>query len=156
MEVRDSHRKFAVECFNRVWELLEKTDRTDQECDEMIHAAHASRYHWGVVGEPVNFARGDWQISRVYAVLGRPESALYHGERCLAVCRAHEVDDFDLAFAHEALARAYAAAGDAERSSEYFTQAEQLGSEIRDADDRDAYFAELRSGPWFGLPCGPG
>ena len=24
----------------------------------MIHAAHASRYHWGEVGEPVNLARG--------------------------------------------------------------------------------------------------
>ena len=42
----------------------------------MLHAAHASRFHWGEVGEPVNFARGEWQISRVYAVLGRPEPAI--------------------------------------------------------------------------------
>ena len=69
-------RQLAVDLFNHVWTLLEKTDRTPMQDDEMLHAAHASRYHWGEVGEPVNFARGEWQCSRVYAVLGRAEPAL--------------------------------------------------------------------------------
>jgi len=41
----------------------------------MIHAAHASRFHWGEIGKPINLGRGEWQISRVYSVLNRPESA---------------------------------------------------------------------------------
>ena len=66
-------RRLAAGLFNRVWELLEKADRTADDDDEMVNAAHASRYHWGETGEPVHRARGDWQCSRVYAVLGRPE-----------------------------------------------------------------------------------
>ena len=31
----------------------------------MIHAAHASRYHWSQVGTKANLARGEWQVSRV-------------------------------------------------------------------------------------------
>lgn len=43
----DTHTQSAKELFNLVWELLEKTTRTQEETDQMIHAAHASRYHWG-------------------------------------------------------------------------------------------------------------
>ncbi len=39
---------------------------------------HTGRYHWRRAGEPVPYARGEWQCSRVYAVLGRSEPALHH------------------------------------------------------------------------------
>src|ERR1700693_6097609 len=55
---------------------MDKPDRTRDEEDEMLHAAHASRYHWGVVGQAENRARGEWQISRVYTVLGRGGAAV--------------------------------------------------------------------------------
>ena len=82
-----TRRQLAKDLFNHTWTLLEKTDRTPAEDDEMIHSAHASRYHWGEVGvgEPVNLARGEWQCSRVYAVLGRAEPALWHARRCVAL-----------------------------------------------------------------------
>src|SRR5690606_16440823 len=104
------HRRLAAELFNRVWSLLEQPDRDQAADDTMLHAAHASRFHWGEVGTPVNLARGEWQISRVYAVLGRAEPALHHARRCLEICEAHGIGDFDLAFAYEALARASAVA----------------------------------------------
>src|SRR5690606_26488099 len=63
------HRQLAVDLFNHAWTLLELPDRTPMQDDEMLHAAHASRHHWGVVGEPVNLVRGEWQCARVYAVL---------------------------------------------------------------------------------------
>ena len=69
-------KQLAKDLFNHVWTLLEKERRTTAEDDEMIHAAHASRYHWGKVGEPVNLARGEWQCSRVYAVLGRVDDVM--------------------------------------------------------------------------------
>ena len=42
--------------------------RSREDDDRMIHAAHASRFHWGEAPEckPENLARGDWQVSRVY------------------------------------------------------------------------------------------
>ena len=106
-----TERQVAVDLFNHVWTLLETPDRTPMQDDEMLHAAHASRHHWGKVGKPVNLARGEWQCSRVYAVLGRPEPALWHGRRCVALCEEHGIGDFDIAFGWEAIARAEAVAG---------------------------------------------
>jgi tetratricopeptide (TPR) repeat protein len=62
---------------------------------------------------PAHLARGEWLISRVYAVLQRPEPALYHARRVLDLCQDNGIGDFDLAFAYEALARAHATAGGA-------------------------------------------
>src|SRR3954468_10384571 len=41
-----AHRRSGVDLFNYTWTLIEKADRTEAETDEMIHAAHASRWHW--------------------------------------------------------------------------------------------------------------
>lgn len=70
---QECHRKFAVNSFNLVWSLLDKKDRTKEEDDKMVHAAHASRFHWGEIGTAVGFERGEWQISRVYSVLNKPQ-----------------------------------------------------------------------------------
>ena len=51
---KEAHRKFAVDCFNLVWNLMEKKDRTKQDDDRMMHVAHASRFHWGEIGTPWN------------------------------------------------------------------------------------------------------
>jgi len=83
------HKRFAVKLNNRVWELLSKPDRTEQENEEMVHASHASHFHWSKVGKPVNLQRGEWLISHVYAVLNRAESALYHAQKCLALTDEH-------------------------------------------------------------------
>ena len=85
---QEQHKAFAVECFNLVWGLLDKADRTAEDDERMVHAAHASRFHWGEIGTPLEFARGEWQISRVYAVLGRSEAALHHAQRSLDLCEA--------------------------------------------------------------------
>ena len=71
---RDWHKNEAVRCFNSTWDLLEKTDRTEAENRQMIHMAHASRFHWGEIGTPLQFGRGEWQVSRVYATLDMGEN----------------------------------------------------------------------------------
>ena len=78
-----ARRRLGVELFNFVSTLIEKADRTTAEADQMIHAAHASRHHWGHAGTNANLGRGEWQIARVYAVLGRAEPARWHAARCL-------------------------------------------------------------------------
>src|SRR5262245_7614484 len=115
----DTRRQLAASLFNRVWTLLDTQDRTPEQDDEMVHAAHASRYHWGELETGARLARGEWQCSRVYAVLGRAEPALHHAQRCLAICEAEGIGDFDLAFANEALARASHVAGRPEDTREY-------------------------------------
>lgn len=128
---------------------MEQENRTAEDDDRMIHAAHASRYHWGQVPEatPANLARGEWQISRVYTVLGRAEPALHRTRRVLAICERGGVEDWDLAFALEALARAYAVAGDAARARQYTDRALAAAGDILDEADRALVLADLETIP---------
>jgi hypothetical protein len=100
-------RLLAAQLFNETWRLLELESRNRDDDDRMIHTAHASRCHWGQVPgvTPAHLARGEWQISRVYAVLGRAEPALHHARRVLDLCQENGIGDWDLAFSYEALAR---------------------------------------------------
>ncbi len=141
------HRRMAAQLFNSTWDLLLKKRRTKEESNTMIHMAHASRYHWGVVGGPQQLAIGEWQISRVYAALRRPEPALFHAERCLEICEAHEVGDFPLAYAYEALARAFAIAGKSRERAACLKLARAAGAKIRKKDDRELFVKDLRTVP---------
>ena len=140
-------RKTAADLFNYTWTLLEKADRTERETDLMVHAAHASRFMWEDIGEPVNHARGEWQIARVYAVADRPEPALHHARRCLQIVEEHGVGDFDLACAYEALARAHATAGEREAAARYEALGREAAARIEEADDRELVVADLDSLP---------
>lgn len=137
------HRRLAADGFNAVWALLDKAERTREEDDEMIHTAHASRYHWGKVGTAVNLSRGEWQISRVYAVLKRYESAQAHAQRCLELCQENAIGDFDLAFAYEALARAAALGGTDEERDIYLEKAQEAAQDIAEEDDRALLLSDL-------------
>lgn len=146
-QVRATHRKFAVDCFNGTWDLLDKSDRNTQEDFDMIHMAHASRFHWGKIGTPLEFARGDWQISRVYAVLGMGEVARLYAQNSLEHCLANGIGDFDLAFAYEALARASSASGKPEELARFLELATQAGDRIGAEDDRTYFFQQLKTIP---------
>jgi hypothetical protein len=132
-----NHRQLGVDLFNEVWRLMES--REDDE--RMLRAAHASAYHWAEAPEcePKNRARSEWQLSRVYTVFGRAEPALHHAQRCLAICEANpdNMEDWDLPFAYEALARAYRVAGIDEEAARCQQRARELGEQIADAEDRE-------------------
>ena len=140
------HRSLGVALYNDTWRLLEK-ERTPEEDDELLHQAHASAYHWGKAPEcePKNRARGEWLCSRVYSVLGRPEPALHHAERCLSITEAspRTMDEFDQPFAYEALARAHAVAGNPEEAARYERLAREAAEPMRDAEDRELVLKDL-------------
>jgi hypothetical protein len=129
-------RQLGVELFNEVWRLVE----TREDDERMLHAAHASRFHWGEAPEcrPENLARGEWQVSRVYVVLGRAEPAVWHAQRCLDHCERAGLGDWDLAYAYEALARAHALAGSVEAPA-WKAKARAAGDSIADPEDREHF-----------------
>jgi hypothetical protein len=142
---KEFHEKVAKETFNLVWDLLDKKDRTKDDELQMIHAAHASRFHWGKIGEPLQFERGEWQISRVYSVLNIPQQALYHAQQCLDICKVNGIADFDIAFAYEALARAYSLIEDSDAYEENLKLAKEAGNQIENDDNKSYFFSELET-----------
>ena len=142
---KEEHKKFAVALFNLTWSLLDKKDRTKEDDDKMLNAAHASHFHWMEIGTPLEFERGEWQISRVYSVLKRSEPAIYHAKRCLEICRAHNIGDFDIAFAYEGLARAYAVAELKAQCKENMELAREAREQIIKQEDKDYFLGELKT-----------
>ena len=82
----DWHKKEAINNFNVTWDLIDKDNRTHEEMIDMFHKVHASRYHLGQIGTPLEFLRNEWQISKVYALSGMAESALLHGKKSQRLC----------------------------------------------------------------------
>ena len=140
-------RELAKRLFNAVWDLLESGDRSLDDNELMLNAAHASLYHWLQVGDSVNEVRGEWQLARVYSVLGRGEPALHHAQRSLDICLQHDIGDFDRAFAYEALSRAHVVAGDRDLAMDYAEQARAAGAGIADEEDRDVFMADVADLP---------
>lgn len=149
------HRRLAVSCFNRSWDLMLTPDRTPAQDDELLHTVHASAYHWRRYGgTPANLARGENQCARVYAALGRGEPAKHHAQRCLDLVEAggEGLEDWDLASALEVLARANLASGDTNAAIDYAIRASSALDAIADLDDRKVIAEQLRELKLLGDP----
>lgn len=140
-----TRRRLAADLFNHTWELLEMPSRTPAQDDEMIHCAHASRFHWGKVGTAQNLAAGEWQCSRVYAVLGRPEPALWHARRSLSIAKGEGIAAWCLASAQEAMARASLANGDRAAARDWVAKARATLEREPDPEDRRIILKDLET-----------
>jgi hypothetical protein len=109
----DHHRALGVAAFNATWDLLVRDDRTPEDDEDMLRTVYASAYHWTrAAGRgPENEVRSLYIQSKVWLAVGHAEQALAYAERCLAATTAAGLVDFDLAYAHEAMARSLHAVG---------------------------------------------
>ena len=138
------HRETAKKCFNETWDYLEKKDRTEEDEQRMLHLVHAARYHRSFVGTDRNFAIGDWQISRVYAVLNEPRLALRFAKSSLERMEKNNLSDI-LCTGYEAMARAYAVAKEYDAARGYIKRArDQLVKSNVDEEDRKIFSDQIR------------
>lgn len=140
----DDDRRLAVDLFNETWGLLDADGRTHEQDERMVNGAHESRYHWERAGGgPEQLVVGDWQISRVYSVLGRVEPALHHAREALTRAMEHDVPTWVLASAHEGMARASGVAGDREAARDHIAESLRLANTVEDAEDRQVVLDDL-------------
>ena len=147
------HRSLAIEANNSTWEILGKSleDLSPDEAEEMTRRAYAAAYHWQRAegATAANEARANWLLSRVWVVRGEGVQALHYASRCLAICEMSSLVDFDLAYAHEALARAHACLGNHQEAKRHKETAAAVP--IADPEDKTVVEGDLVSEPWFGL-----
>jgi hypothetical protein len=98
-------------------------------------------------GTAENVAIGDWLCSRVYAVLGRAESALFHAHWCLSRAESEDLPGWIRAEAHEALARAHAVAGNTADARRHADEARTIAATIGDDEDREVVLGDLATLP---------
>ncbi|MFI5449623.1 MAG: hypothetical protein ACHQ03_07655 [Candidatus Bathyarchaeia archaeon] len=136
------NRKTAKQCFNKTWDYLEKKNRTPDDDRQMLILAHASRYHWGLVGNARNLAVGEWQISRVYADLKQAEPSLLFAKSSLELMIKNNLSDL-LPSAYEGLARAHAIARQPQPARDYIVKARKELESIKDEEDREFYSEQI-------------
>jgi DNA-binding transcriptional MerR regulator len=143
------HRALGAGLYNRCWDLMEVEDRTQDQDDELIATAHASAWHWRQVGHVANQSRAHWMCSRVYAVLGRAEPALYHARRCVEIVDGggEGIETWDVPSAYEAMARALAVSGDLDGAAEWKARSTAALAAIEEPEDRTVIEGDLATLP---------
>jgi uncharacterized protein YndB with AHSA1/START domain len=147
----EAHRRDAIDANNSAWELLVRDDLSADDADDVLGRAYTAAHHWRRAARrgPENAARASWLLSRVHATLGHGDAALYHADRCAQHVAEGGLADFDLAYAHEARARALACAGRLDEAAVELAAAREVP--IADDEDRAIVESDLRAGPWYGL-----
>ena len=146
------HHYMGIEMNIQTWNLLEKDNRNKQDDARMVNFAQASLYHWRKSHkfESVNEQRGQYTLSRVYAVLEKGKEALSYAEETSRLTIEQDLKDFDLAYSYEALARANAASGNKKECAKWLEKALEVSACIQCEDAKKYFILDLESAPWFG------
>lgn len=144
-DLQVTHRYFSATCFNKTWEFIDKNSRTDADNMEMLQTTMASLWHWTQRedAKPQNLSVGNWQVSRIFALLGQADNARRYAETALKLSEGCE--PFYVGFAYEALARAEMVAGGTIKMKEYLSAARSYLEKVEDSEDREVLESDLAS-----------
>ncbi len=147
-------RGLAASLNNETWTALDER-RADPGSDAatrelLLYRAYAAAYFWRLAGGPAQHARAEHLLARAAAAVGEDGAALRHARRCLALVEGADpadVEDWDLALALEALARAEQLNGlpDARVTRD---RARRACAAVADEEDCAVVERELASAHW--------
>mgnify|MGYP000058206678 CR=1 FL=1 len=143
IDTTQDHKFFSAYCFNSTWKLIDRPERTSSDNEQMIQCTLASLWHWTQREDctDTNLSIGYWQAARVYALAGEATNARKYARLCLDITPTD--DAFYLGYAHEAMARAEALAGNQELANEHLAKATQFATNIIKVEDRKLLEADL-------------
>jgi hypothetical protein len=101
-----SDRAIAITANNLASSLLDRPQRTEAETAFMLRAAEASHIYWMKAGNWENEERAEYLLALTNNAAQRPEVALRHAEKGIAVIQANGEEVVDEAFLNLALANA--------------------------------------------------
>jgi uncharacterized protein YndB with AHSA1/START domain len=139
------HRSQGVQCNNSIWELVDAEPSPERD-EELLRRAYASAYHWQRAARrgPANEIRARYMLSKVHLMVGQPERSLHYADTGMALCAEHGIVDFDLAYAHEARARALKALGRVDEAEAAWARA--VATPVADLEDKAVVDADLADG----------
>jgi hypothetical protein len=143
-EIAKWRKWFAVESNNRGWALVELAERTPAQAEEMLHAAHASALLWSKAGTDLNAARAHLLLGMAHGLSGSGALALGYAQASFNYFAAHDCPDWEIAFAHAAMACAARAAGDPVLHERHYREARRRGEAIVNPEDREVFLRTFR------------
>ena len=121
-EISTWHRYFGSRANNRAWQLSESDQRTAQESEEMVHAAHAALFHWQAVGNANHRAHAEQLLAHVYALCANGAEARKYFDSAQAVFSGPDAQPWEVAIHCAIAAHVAAACGQsAEHHAQYQT-----------------------------------
>lgn len=144
-DLEAAHRYFSVEYFNRAWDLIEQEERTEEEDERMLHMSVASLWHWQQRADCTakEMSIGYWQVSRIYALIGRSDNARWYADRCLEITEGAELPAFYMGYAYEALARAAMVGRNRSALFGYLQEARKWAAKEQNEEDRQLLLDDL-------------
>ena len=141
---KEVHEHFSKRCFNQAWDLIDKSDRSPEDNEQMLLLSQAALWHWTQRPDCTdkNLSIGYWQQSRIHALLENAENARKTGQKCLEKTPAD--DPFLMGYAYEALARAELIAGNLEPAKEHYVKAAGFAELITAKDDQELLLKDLK------------
>jgi hypothetical protein len=137
-------KRLASQANNQAWTLAEMPQRSPDEDEEMLHAAHAAIHFWKIVGTPGNHAHAALLLAHVYALLKLPRPATHYLGRSLPQLTQQDCAPWERAFAHAVAASVATAEGDAEAYARHFSEAKVHAAQMTDPQARESFAATLR------------
>ncbi len=140
------HKRFAIDCNNRAWELSVQ-DRSPAQDREMLDAAHASAWHWAQVGTELHRMRATTLLAEVHASLGMGATALALAETMREYFLSRDTPDWEVACVHAVHAHAAHAAGRRAEHRQAYAHAAAALEAIADDEDRKVIVKTFRRVP---------
>jgi hypothetical protein len=141
------HKRFAVDCYNGAWELMDLPARAHAQDLDLVALACAQRFHWYAVGSEDNKAIADWQVARALSFIGEGPLAIRFAERAVEIAETLSEPDFLRASCYEGLARAHAVAGNQSERDTWLARAREALTSIAEDDDREEIARQIDSVP---------
>jgi hypothetical protein len=153
-------RRLASQANNRGWALSEKLSRTQEEDEDMLHAAHAAMHLWKQAGQPGQIAHAALLLAHTYALQRLGQPAAHHLAQATPWLFAEGRDAWEVALAHAVAANVAAANQDAVQHQAHHGQAVGLIDALPDPEDRNILRATLAVVPkpslgWLGIAVKP-
>ena len=144
-DVEAVHQFFSAQCFNAAWDLMEKSQRTTEEDEQMLRLSLASHWHWTQRNDYTAKTQSiaHWQTARIYALLGQADNARRYAQLCLQASQNQGVAPLYLAYAYEALARAEAIARNKQEMNLYLDEAHQVANKIAESNSKQQLLDDL-------------
>lgn len=139
--------RLAAQANNRAWQLSESLNRSPQEDEEMLQAAHASMYFWKLVGTAGNRAHAAQLVAHVYALLKLPGPAKHYLAQSEPFFLGRDCEPWEKACALAVKASVAAASGQSEVHASSYGEAARSIAALPDPEDREILHATLHVVP---------
>lgn len=123
-------KRVAANCNNEAWDILELDNPDLEQIARLVVCAGTAQFHWNTVGTENNKAHANlllaWALARAGAgpvALQLARVTLSHFEKCSSA-------DWEMAFAHAAVAAGSMASKDKEGFRRHYLKAEAIGKKL--------------------------